>query len=109
MVRLIHSLVVRLRADQRGVVLLKFTVALLPLLAVVGVALDLGQVMLVRQKLTNAIDAAGIAVGRHPELDEDGVNSLAESFVRANYPAAAIGDLQGVTAVASAKQVDITA
>src|SRR5262245_61907006 len=110
MLRQLFSHVLRLRADDRGVVLVKFTVALLPLLAVVGVALDLGQVMLVKQKLTNAIDAAGIAVGRHPELDdEDEVTALARSFVQAHYPASAIGDLKGVTVLATSKQVDVTA
>jgi Flp pilus assembly protein TadG len=109
MLRLIHLRLARLRVDQRGAVLIKFTIALLPLLTVVGVALDLGQVLLVRQKLANAVDSAGIAVGRHPELDDEAVNALAQSFVKANYPAAAIGDLQGVTALATPKQVDITA
>ncbi|HWE17679.1 MAG TPA: pilus assembly protein TadG-related protein [Hyphomicrobiaceae bacterium] len=109
MLRLFISLLFRLGADQRGAVLIKFTVALLPLLTVVGVAVDVGQVFLVKQKLTNAVDAAGIAVGRHSELDEDEVKALAQSFVVAHYPATAIGDLKGVTVTALEKQVDVTA
>jgi Flp pilus assembly protein TadG len=109
MLRLFISLLFRLGADQRGAVLIKFTVALLPLLTVVGVAVDVGQIFLVKQKLTNAVDAAGIAVGRHPELDEDEVKALAQSFVVAHYPATAIGDLKGVTVTPQEKQVDVTA
>jgi Flp pilus assembly protein TadG len=109
MLQRLFSHVCRLHADDRGVVLIKFAVALLPLLVVVGVALDLGQIMIVKQKLNNAIDAAGIAVGRHPELDDTEVNALAQSFVQANYPAAAIGDLKGVAVESTNKQVDVTA
>jgi Flp pilus assembly protein TadG len=109
MLRLLISVLSRLAADQRGAVLIKFTVALLPLLTVVGVALDVGQIFLVKQKLTNAVDAAGIAVGRYSELDEDEVKALAQSFVVAHYPAKAIGDLKGVTVKAENKQVDVTA
>jgi Flp pilus assembly protein TadG len=100
-----------LRRDQCGAVLLKFTIALLPLLSVVGVALDLGHVLLAKQKLTNAVDAGAIAVGRHPELTEvEDVTSLAQSFVHAHFPTkSAVGDLVGFTAVATTKQVDVTA
>ena len=107
--RLFISRLFGLGADQRGAVLIKFTVALLPLLTVVGVALDLGQILLVKQKLTNAVDAAGIAVGRHSELGEDEVKALAQSFIVAHYPATALGDLKGVTVTAQEKQVDVTA
>jgi Flp pilus assembly protein TadG len=107
--RLFISHLLRLGADQRGAVLIKVTIALLPLLSVVGVALDLGQILLVKQKLTNAVDAAGIAVGRHGELDVDEVTALAQSFVAAHYPPAALGDLKGVTVTAQEKQVDVTA
>ena len=43
-----------LKDDERGAVLLYFTVALFPLLAAAGAAMDLGHVFLVKQKLTNA-------------------------------------------------------
>jgi Flp pilus assembly protein TadG len=97
--------------DECGAVLLKVTIALLPLLSVVGVALDLGHVLLAKQKLTNAIDAAAIAVGRHPELAEvEDVTALAQSFVQAHFPTkSAVGDLVGFTVAATTKQVDVTA
>ena len=55
-----------LRKDERGAILIYFTVALFPLLMVAGAAMDLGHVFLVKQKLTNAADSASLAVGaRH--------------------------------------------
>jgi Flp pilus assembly protein TadG len=101
-------LAARLGADERGAVLIKFTIALLPLLTVVGVAVDVSRIMLAKQKLTDAVDAAGIAVGRHPELDAAGATALAQSFVGAYYPGKLYGDLQKVSAVATSKQVDVT-
>ena len=72
MLRLFISLLSRLRADERGAVLINVAMVLLPLLTIAGVALDVSRITLAKQKLTDAVDAAGVAVGRHPELsDED--------------------------------------
>ena len=109
MLRPFISHLLRLVADERGAVLIKFTIALLPLLTVVGVAVDVSRIMLTKQTLTNAVDAAGIAVGRHPELDEEDTTALAKSFVEAHFPTNALGVLQAVTVEATEKQVDVTA
>ncbi len=109
MLRLFISRCLRLGADQSGAVLIKFTLALLPLLTVVGVAADASRIFLVKQKLTNAVDAAAIAVGRYPDLDSGEATSLAQSFIKAHYPPGAIGDLTGVTVDAKSKQVDVAA
>ncbi len=108
MLRLAISLLLRLRADERGAVLIKVTIALLPLLTVVGIALDVSRITLARQKLADAVDAAGVAVGRHPELSPDDATTLAQSFVKAFYPSKLYGDLLGVTTVTTSKQVDVT-
>ena len=102
------SLLFRLRADERGVVLIKVAIVLLPLLTAVGVALDVSRITLAKQKLTDAVDAAGVAVGRHPELSADDATTLAQSFVQTYYPSSLYGDLLGVTVVAASKQVDVT-
>lgn len=109
MCRVVFSLMRRIGCDNRGAVLLKFTIAILPLMSVAAVALDLSQVLLVKQKLTNAIDAAAIAVGRHPELPDADATILAQSFVQAHYPTAALGDLIAFSVVPTATQVDISA
>src|SRR5262245_51440871 len=108
MLRLLISRLLRLGADERGAVLIKFAVALVPLFMVAGVALDVSWIMLVKQKLSNAVDAAGIAVGRHPELATEHATELAESCVDAHFPTKAPADLQAVTTTTTKKQVDIT-
>src|SRR5262249_20270072 len=107
MLRRSISLLLRLRADQRGAVLVKVAIALLPLFIAVGGALDVSRLTLAKQKLTDAVDAAGIAVGRHPELNDEEASSLAQSFVQAHYPSKLYGDLLGVTVAATSKQVDV--
>ncbi len=108
MLRLSISLLFRLRADERGVVLIKVALILLPLLTAVGIALDVSRITLAKQKLTDAVDAAGIAVGRHPELSADDATALAQSFVKTYYPSSLYGELLGVTVAAASKQVDVT-
>jgi Flp pilus assembly protein TadG len=109
MLRLLISRLLRLGADERGAVLVKFAIALVPLFTVAGVALDVSRIMLVKQKLSNAVDAAGIAVGRHPELATDDASALAQSFVEAHFPTKLLADLQAVTTIATKKQIDVTA
>jgi Flp pilus assembly protein TadG len=108
MLRSISSHLIRLRADQRGAVLIKVAMLLLPMLTLVGIAVDLSRIMLAKQKLTDAVDAAGVAVGRYPDLSNEEATTLAQSFVSAYYPSKLYGDLQGVSVVATGKQVDVT-
>ena len=82
MSRVVFSIPRRIGCDNRGAVLLKVTIAILPLLAV---AVDLGQVLLAKQKFTNAVDAAAIAVGRHPELADTDTSSLAEAYAASDH------------------------
>jgi Flp pilus assembly protein TadG len=107
MLRLPISQLFRLRADERGAILIKVAITLLPLLTAVGIALDVSRITLAKQKLTDAVDAAGIAVGRHPELDAAGATTLAQSFVQTYYPSKLYGDLLGVTVEATREQVDV--
>jgi Flp pilus assembly protein TadG len=98
----------RLKADERGAALLLFTIVLVPMLAVVAVAIDLSRVLLIKQKLTNAADAAALAVGARAGLTSDEATAMAQSFIRAHYPDAEFGDLQNFNVVPGAAQVDVT-
>ena len=77
-----------LKDDERGAVLLYFTVALFPLLAAAGAAMDLGHVFLVKQKLTNAANSAALAVGAQSNLTSDEATAMVEAFIRTAIPAA---------------------
>ena len=84
--RMFMRVLQRLKRDERGAVLVYFTVAILPLLTVVGIGVDLGRIFLVKQRLTNAADAAAIAVGAKSNLTTEEASALADAFIRAHYP-----------------------
>ena len=87
----------RLRRDERGAALLLATVFMLTLFSVIAVAIDFGQAMVLKQKLTNAADAAVLAVGSRIGLTDAQATTLANSFIRANYPDLALGTLTEFT------------
>jgi Flp pilus assembly protein TadG len=107
MLRVAWSALGRLKADERGAALLLFTIMLVPMLAVVAVAIDLSRVLLIKQKLVNAADAAALAVGARSGLSSDEATAMAQSFIRAHYPDAEFGDLQGFNVVPGTTQVDV--
>src|SRR5262245_48706462 len=93
-----------LKNDERGAILIYFTVALFPLVLVAGAGMDLGHVFLVKQKLTNATDSAALAVGARNNLSSDEATDLVESFIRARYA----GSLKSLAVSNSRTQVDVT-
>ena len=93
-----------LKNDERGAILIYFTLALFPLLIVGGAAMDLGHIFLVKQKLTNAADSAALTIGRRPNLTSDQATALLESFIRAQYT----GNLKSVAVSDTGTQVNVT-
>ncbi len=94
----------RLKDDERGAILIYFTLALFPLLMVGGAAMDLGHVFLVKQKLTNAVDSASLALGARPNLTSVQATALVQSFISAQYA----GTLKSVAVSDTATQVNVT-
>ncbi|MEZ5666408.1 MAG: pilus assembly protein TadG-related protein [Alphaproteobacteria bacterium] len=74
----------RFLRDQRGAVAATLAVWILPLAAATGVAVDSGRALLVKHRLTDALDAATLAAGR--SFDEDEQDEFIEAYVRANFP-----------------------
>ena len=106
--RLLLSTLRRLRRDERGAALLVFTVFLVPMLAVTAVSIDLGQALLIKQKLTNAADAAALAVGTRADLTSDEARVMAQAYILAHYPSSYFGDLQSFEVMTTATQVNVT-
>ena len=106
--RTAFGLLGRLRRDIRGAVLIKFTIAFLPLLSIAAAAMDLSRVLLVKQKLTNAVDAAALAVGRQFGHEGADPTAIAQAFINAHYTPANVGDVTNLAVESSATQVDIT-
>ncbi len=74
----------RLLLEQRGGVAAIMGLAIIPLFAVVGLAIDTGRGYMLKSKLSYAIDAAGLAGGR--AFDTDLREEDIEMFFEANFP-----------------------
>ena len=76
----------RLIQDVRGNVAILFGVAVIPLVLAVGVAVDYGRALLVRERMQTAIDAATLAVGSWHGLSNTQMQAKAQEYFNANYP-----------------------
>lgn len=72
-------------ASRHGNVAMMFGVALVPLMIAVGVGLDFARASMVRSQMTEALDAASLAVGSTPGLDQPKALALAKKYFEANY------------------------
>src|SRR5471032_649657 len=70
---------------KRGNVAMMFGLALVPLTIAAGVGLDYSRAMLVRQQMSEALDAAALAVGSTSGLTQTTAQALAQKYFDANY------------------------
>ena len=94
--------------DASGNVAILFGVALIPLVLGVGVAVDYGRALIVRERLADAADAAALAIGSWPGLDEDELSTKAQQFFDANYPATEIGTAGKVNVHLAGDDISVT-
>ena len=71
--------------SAHGNVAMMFALALVPLMIGAGVGLDYARAMLVRQQMSEALDAAALAVGSTAGLSQDDALALAKRYFNANY------------------------
>jgi Flp pilus assembly protein TadG len=84
--------------DTRGAVLIWLALLILPLTFVVAVAIDLGQVLIMKRQLASAADAAALNAGTNVTLSDVDAQALVNAVVQANYPAAStLGSVTSVT------------
>jgi Flp pilus assembly protein TadG len=116
MAKMMTGFVARLREfarARRGNVAMMFALSLVPLVIAGGVGLDLARGMMVRSAMSEALDAAALAIGSSKGLDRTTALSLAQKYFDANYkgdasygtPVLSIGD----TDYSAAGSVKITA
>lgn len=86
-----------------------FAIALLPLTAATGAAIDLNRAFIVEQRLERALDAAGLAVGTAPTATDAEMKALAQSFFDANYDDAETGVPSEVLAVSANGRITLSA
>jgi len=77
--------------SRRGSVAILFAAALLPLVIAIGVGVDYGRALLVRDRMHEAADAAALAIGSWPDMSEKDLKAKARQFFDANYPESKLG------------------
>jgi Flp pilus assembly protein TadG len=76
-----------LRPPSRGNVAMIFALTLIPLCFAVGAGLDYARAVVVRANMSEAIDAAALAVGATTGLTTAQMQTLAQQYFTANYKA----------------------
>jgi Flp pilus assembly protein TadG len=91
--------------SDHGNVAMIFALALLPLLAAIGSAVDLSRAMVVKMRLGEALDAAGLAVGGTVGLSGPQMTARAQKFFYANYPDAELGTVTSLNVQTSGQNL----
>lgn len=71
--------------STRGNIAMMFGIALVPMMIAAGVGLDYARAALVRSQMSDALDAASLAVGSTTGLDRTKAEALAKKYFDANY------------------------
>lgn len=95
--------------DRRGSYAVIFALTLIPILIAIGAAVDISQAYIVKQRLTRALDAAGLAVGGMTGQTTAQIQTTAQSFFNANYPATKIGVPGALSVTTSGNVVSLSA
>jgi len=74
-------------ADRKGAAALLFAMTFIPSVIGVGLAIDYTRAQTMRQHLTQALDAAALAVGSWQGLTEAEMQQKAQAYFAANFPA----------------------
>ena len=72
--------------DVRGSVAIIFGFAMIPIALGVGIAVDYGRALLVRERMQSSLDAATLAVGSWPGLSNAEMQAKAQVYFNTNYP-----------------------
>ena len=75
----------------KGNVAILFGLSIIPMVLGVGVAVDYGRALIVRERMANAADAAALAIGSWTGLNEAQLKTKAQQYFNANYPANSLG------------------
>src|SRR5680860_219514 len=82
--------------ETKGNVAILFGLAIIPIILGVGVAVDYGRALSVRSRMADAADASALAVGSWTDLSSAEIQTKAQQFFNANYPASSLGTASAV-------------
>jgi len=96
--------------NKSGAIAVVFAISLSMIIASAGIATDLAVVYNAKNRLSNALDKAALAIGSSTG-DTAVLEERAEAFIRANYPEGKIGEISNIDVTISEEEatVDITA
>ena len=80
-----------LARDNKGTVAMLFGLAVIPILLGVGVAVDYGRGLIVRDRMAAAADSAALAAASWPGLSEAELKTKVQEYFDANFPPTALG------------------
>jgi Flp pilus assembly protein TadG len=80
----------RLRRAEDGNMIILVAISLLPVIATVGLGVDVARAYAVKSRMAAALDAAALAVGSSSGTDAQ-LSAVAQKFFDANYPPGALG------------------
>ena len=93
----------------RGNVAIIFGLSLVPLTLAAGTGLDLARAMTARSQISEALDAAALAVGNSSGLTNTQMQALAQKYFNANYkPDSNYGSPDAVQVTVSGQSVTVT-
>ena len=75
------------RRAKTGNIAMIFALSMVPLALATGAGLDFAHAMMVRENISDALDAAALAVGGQPNLTANAAQTLAQQVFDANYTA----------------------
>ncbi len=101
---------VRLTAAREGSVAIAFAISFIPLVIAAGLSIDLGRGYLVKQRLVNTTDAAGLAIGASIDSDTTSteLQTLLDNFFAANFPSGSIGTVTSSSILCNGTSCDVT-
>src|SRR5215469_18171649 len=73
--------------SSRANVAIIFGLSLIPITLAAGVGIDLARGLVVQTSLTEALDAAGLALGSTSGLSQSQMQTMAQQYFNANYRA----------------------
>ena len=92
-----------------GNVAMIYALALIPAMGAAGAAIDLGQAVVLRQRLAETADMAALAIGSMPGLNDAQKQAKALEFFAANFPDGKLGDTASVTVTSTENTVVVNA
>lgn len=95
--------------DDRGNVAVIFALCLIPIMISVGVAVDLSRALVLRERLSQAIDAAALAAGASMNMTSTQQSNYIQKYIEANYQTNSVGNIESLSVKEANDVITVTA